>query len=142
MIVAVLALVLVWQFAFPTGILPARAALLDDQEGIKPGGEIGTVFGTAGEPTSIQAVVANVIRVFLGLLGIIFVVLIVLAGYKWMTAMGDSGKVDEAREQLSTAVIGLAIILAAYGITIFVMSRALKATNTPTTVPELQTSVF
>jgi len=106
----------------------ASAALLDDQEGF--GTEIPQAFGsTSGAPMDIRVVVANVIRVFLGLLGILFLTLIVLAGYKWMMAQGDESKVTEAKEQLRTSIIGLAIILAAWGVTIFVLNSILKATD-------------
>lgn len=113
-----------------TAALPARADLLSDQAGLD---EIGTkAFGSTGEPTDIRVIVANVIRVFLGLLGIIFLFLLVLGGYKWMTAMGDASKVDEAKQQLQTAVIGLVIILAAYSITVFVVNCAVRAVNNDT----------
>lgn len=105
-----------------------NAALLDDQEGFKT--EIPQAFNSgSGAPTDIRVVVARVISVFLGLLGIMFVVLIVLAGYKWMMAQGDESKVTEAKDQLSTSVIGLAIILAAWGLTVFVFNSILKATD-------------
>lgn len=90
----------------------------------------GQAFNATDEPTDIRVIIGRVIRVFLGLLGIVFVVLIVLAGYKWMSAAGDSGKVDEAKDQLQTGAIGLLIVLAAYGVTIFVFRAILIATNT------------
>jgi len=111
-------------------VLPqtASAGLWEDQEGMTT--DIGTTFGsTSGTPMDIRVVVAKVISVFLGLLGIIFVALIVLAGYKWMMAQGDESKVTEAKDQLRTSVIGLAIILAAWGITTFVTCAVLKATD-------------
>lgn len=111
-------------------VLPqnVQADLLSDQEGLTS--DIGPkAFNSTGAPTDIRAVVAKVISVFLGLLGIMFVALIVLAGYKWMMAQGDESKVTEAKEQLRTSIIGLAIILASWGITIFVMNTVLKATD-------------
>jgi uncharacterized membrane protein YjgN (DUF898 family) len=105
----------------------ASAALWDDQEGME---DVSTSFGvTSSAPRDIRVIIAQVIGVFLGLLGILFLALIVLAGYKWMMAQGDSSKVDEAKEQLRTSAIGLVIILAAWGITIFVLNSILKATD-------------
>jgi hypothetical protein len=69
-------------------------------------------------------VVAGIIKVFLSLLGIIFIFLIVTAGYKYMTADGDEAKVEEALERIKTAVIGLIIIVSAYAITAFVFKNA------------------
>lgn len=69
---------------------------------------------------TVGSVIAMVIGAFLGLLAIIFIILILIAGYKWMTAGGNEEKVKEAKTQLQHAVIGLAIIIMAYAITNFV----------------------
>lgn len=71
----------------------------------------------------IASVVALVIQAFLGLLGIIFVVLIVIAGNKWMNARGNEEKVEEAQETIRRAIIGLIITVSAYAITYFVFSN-------------------
>lgn len=60
--------------------------------------------------------IGRVINVFLSLLGIIFVILIITAGYNWMTAAGDAAKVDKAKSTIWRAVIGLIIIVGAYAI--------------------------
>lgn len=65
-------------------------------------------------------IVATVIKAALSLLAVIFIVLIILAGFKWMTAQGNEENVKQAQETLKTAIIGLIIVLAAYGITFFV----------------------
>lgn len=71
----------------------------------------------------VATIVATAIRAFIGLLGIIFVVLIVASGYNWMTAGGDEAKITKAKNTISRAVIGLVIVLAAYSITFFVFSN-------------------
>lgn len=78
---------------------------------------------------TIGAAVATAIKAFLGLLGIIFIFLMVLAGYHWMTAAGDEQKVTKAKDTIRTAVIGLIIIVAAYSITYFVLSALGKSTT-------------
>ena len=72
--------------------------------------------------SSMTGIIATVVKAFLGLLGIIFLVLIIYAGYEWMTAQGDEEKVTKAKDTLQRAVIGLIIIIAAYSITYFVFS--------------------
>lgn len=72
--------------------------------------------------TSLSGIVAIVIKAFLGLLGIIFLVLIIYAGFEWMTAQGDEEKVTKAKDTLTRAIIGLVIIIAAYSITYFVFN--------------------
>jgi hypothetical protein len=64
--------------------------------------------------------VATVISAFLSLLGIIFLIIMILAGYNWMTAGGNEEKVNLAKSRISRAIIGLIIIVSAYAITYFV----------------------
>lgn len=73
--------------------------------------------------TTVGNVVAAFIKGFLGLLGVIFVILIVVAGFNWMTAGGDEEKIKKATQTISRAVIGLIIIVAAYAITYFVFAN-------------------
>jgi len=79
--------------------------------------------------STIGSIMATVIKAFLGLLGIIFIFLMVLAGYHWMTAAGDEQKVTKAKDTIRTAIIGLIIIVAAYSITYFVFQALGSATS-------------
>jgi hypothetical protein len=76
-----------------------------------------------------RAIVASVIRVILGFLGIVAVVIILLGGFKWMTAGGNKDKVSEARKLIISGVVGLVIIMAAFGIAQFVINSLMSATN-------------
>ncbi len=72
--------------------------------------------------TDIRLVVARVIRSALALLGIVFLILVLYAGYLWMTAGGNEEKIGSAKKILINATVGLIIILTAYGIVTYVMS--------------------
>lgn len=74
-------------------------------------------------------IAASVIRILLGFLGMIAVVIILLGGFKWMTAGGNDEKVGEARKLIIQGAVGLLIILAAFGIANFVINSLLTATN-------------
>ncbi|MBN1326019.1 hypothetical protein JW977_03525 [Candidatus Falkowbacteria bacterium] len=67
-------------------------------------------------------VVAMVINLFLGLVGAMFVVLIIYGGFLYMTAAGTTEKVQKAKKIIIYAVIGLLIVAAAYSITYFISS--------------------
>jgi len=56
----------------------------------------------------------------LSFIGVVFMVLIIAAGFKWMTSGGNQTKVDKAKDLLIAAVIGLVIVLSAYAITAFI----------------------
>lgn len=76
-----------------------------------------------------RTMVAQLINVVLTLLGIVAVIIVLLGGFKWMTAAGNEDKVAEAKKLLGAGVIGLVIILAAWGISRFVLNSLFKATG-------------
>ena len=68
----------------------------------------------------IETIVSTIIKAVLSLLGIIFVGLIIMAGFRWMTASGNEENITKAKSTLKQAIIGLLIVLAAYAITDFI----------------------
>ena len=70
--------------------------------------------------STIGGVMAVVIKAFLSILGILFLVLVILGGFYWMTAGGDEQKMTKAKDILKKAIIGLIIIVSSYAITAFV----------------------
>jgi len=60
---------------------------------------------------------------------LIAVVIILIGGFRWMTAGGNEDKVGQARKTIFAGIIGLAIILFAWGITIFVVQQLGKASG-------------
>ena len=94
--------------------------------GVGPGGgqsasDIG--LGTA----NLRTVVVQLVRSVIGFLGIIAVIVIIWGGFKWMTAGGDSGKVDAAKKLIIQGIVGLVIILLAFAIAEFVISTLIQA---------------
>ena len=77
--------------------------------------------------TDLDDAVVDLINVLLGFLGLIAVVIILICGFRWMTAGGNEDKVAEARKTIFAGIIGLAIILFAWGITTFVVEQLGKA---------------
>lgn len=65
----------------------------------------------------------NLVRLLMTFLGIIAVVIILLGGFKWMTAAGNEDKVAEAKKIISAGIIGLVIILSAFLIVNFVITN-------------------
>lgn len=76
-----------------------------------------------------RVTIAKIIRLLLGFLGIIAVVLILYAGFIWMTSGGNDEKISKAKAILKNAVIGLAIILASFGIVAFILKQLIGATG-------------
>jgi hypothetical protein len=62
-------------------------------------------------------------------LGVIFLILVLYAGYLWMTVGGDSKQIDSAKAMLRNAVIGLVVIMSAWAITSFIFGSLSNATD-------------
>lgn len=120
-------LVVLFSFSMCTPVLADLFNPVDQGTGPYLGLEYGQATGLGH--ADIRFTVANIIVVALGLLGTVSVVLMLYAGFKWMTAGGNEENVKEAQNIIKYAVIGLAIILSAYAITRFVMSSLFKATT-------------
>ena len=77
----------------------------------------------------LAGILAVTIQVILGFLGIVFLVLTLMAGFKWMTSQGNEKTIEEAKGSLKNSIIGLLIVLAAYGITLAVFNYLPFATG-------------
>ena len=68
----------------------------------------------------ISKFLGTIVSVFLSLLGVIFIGLMIYAGYNWMTAQGEEEKVTKAKDTIRQSIIGLVLVIAAYAIWLFV----------------------
>jgi len=71
----------------------------------------------------LMPMIGTAISIILGVLGVILVLIVIYAGFWWMTAQGDEKKVEKAKKMIYNAIIGLVIIFAAYAITNFVLDQ-------------------
>lgn len=91
-------------------------------------GQVGSNAGIQSDRTLPQ-IVGQIINIILGFLGIVLLLLILYAGFLWMTAGGDEEKIKSARGYISSAVIGLIIIVAAFAISNFVLGSLVNVTQ-------------
>jgi uncharacterized protein YpmB len=77
--------------------------------------------------TDVRIFIAKIIRVALGMLGIIFVVIMLFAGFEWMTAGGNDEKVSQAKKRIYSGAIGLLIIFTSFSLTNFVINKLVNA---------------
>lgn len=80
----------------------------------------GVIGYETGSKASPEKIIPEIIKIILSFLGIIFLILIIIGGYQWMTAGGNEEVIKKARTRIINAVIGLAIVLLAYAITYFI----------------------
>ncbi len=73
----------------------------------------------------------RIINILFSFLGIIAVVLIIYAGFLWLTAGGEEEKTKQGTTLLFQAFIGLIIVLAAWIIAYFIIDQLIKAIIIP-----------
>ncbi|MDD5040321.1 MAG: hypothetical protein PHY34_04190 [Patescibacteria group bacterium] len=83
--------------------------------------ELGTTFGLGS--ADLESTVINIIQWILGFLGLIAVIFILYGGFMWMTAAGNEDRVSTAKKIITSAVIGLIVVLLAWAIVIFVVNQ-------------------
>ncbi|MBI2644638.1 hypothetical protein HYW94_00465 [Candidatus Uhrbacteria bacterium] len=78
-------------------------------------------IGNAGVKQDPRKVIKNIINVVMGFLGMLAVLVILYAGFRWMTAAGNKEHVEAAHKMLTNGVIGLVIIFSAWTLAQFVI---------------------
>ena len=79
-------------------------------------GHIGIKMSNAGA----LGAVGLVISVALSLLGVVFLILMIYGGFVWMNSRGNEQDVEKAKNIIRNSIVGLLIVVAAYGITVFI----------------------
>ncbi len=106
-------------FVFFSFVVPVLAQGLQGAD--KP---LSTVASKAGvTEKKIENVVGTGINAALSLVGLIFLILMVYAGYLWMTARGEEETIKKSQKIIISTIIGLVITLSAYAITKFITGR-------------------
>ncbi len=95
------------------------AQLLNDTSGLSS--MTNSVAQTANfNNTSISVIIASTIKIILSFLATVFIILMIVAGFRWMNSQGNEEQITQAKDTIRTAIIGLIIVLAAYAITYFI----------------------
>jgi hypothetical protein len=97
---------------------PAAAQIINAKTAGDFTNGVGVAAGFA--PITIGKIIATVIQVVLSILALIFLILAVLSGFRWMTAAGNEEQIKKAQNTIQAAIIGLIIVLAAWAITYFI----------------------
>lgn len=94
-----------------------RAAKISDSvnEKIKPFENEGLVSG------NVQTVAGTIIKTALGIVGSLALVMFIYGAFQWMTAGGESKKIDSAKKTFVWSVIGLLLVFFSYAILTFII---------------------
>ena len=107
-------------FLLIIALVPSVSYAQGLKDALKKVQPIGQATGSEGDIANITGTIVNAA---LTLIGLIFLILMVYAGYLWMTARGDETQVEKAQEIVRGTVIGLVIVISAYAITVFITRK-------------------
>jgi mannose/fructose/N-acetylgalactosamine-specific phosphotransferase system component IID len=88
-------------------------ATVDSYQPLGGVGKIGDVSAPATSALKLTGILSGVIGFLTVVAVIYFIIQIILAGYGWITAGEDSGKLKEAQQKVTNSVLGLFIALIA-----------------------------
>lgn len=110
-------------------------------------------LGVNPKPANAVTQLDNTISTIIGVLTLIafiyFVIQVILAGYSFISGQGDEKKIESARKRLTNGILGITIVVVAFGITallatllglgnIFNLNTNPLFNNEPYNVDELQ----
>jgi len=81
-------------------------------------------YGTA----SLPQVIGRVVTIVLSLMALIAIVIIIVAGFQWMTSGGSEDKIKAAKKLMGSAMVGLIIIIFAYAVAKFIIDKLVVVT--------------
>lgn len=80
-----------------------------------------------GGTSDVTILTGQIIGTALSMIGIVFFILMIYSGLRWMTARGNSELTQKAQDTIIAATIGMVVVLASYAITTFVFGALPKA---------------
>lgn len=120
-----LALVFLGAIFLGSIVFPAQAAQSSynfiEDSGVKSLAEK-TGYSTGPNNQSPEYYIGLILSIIFSLLGLVFMILTIYAGVKWMTAQGNTSQIDQAKDTITRAIIGLVICMVSYGLTFFIVN--------------------
>lgn len=119
-----------WLFVFFLIFVPVMTIQAYEIPGLE---KTAGVAGINRYPTNPEEAVTRIIQWVLSFVGVIFLILMIVGGFKWMTSGGNQETINNARRTVASAAIGLIIVLSAYAITVYLGSIFANTTVVPST---------
>lgn len=120
MLLALTAIMIIPYFVFAQNTAAATAVAIDKTASSNPMTMLKTIgeksFNKQTNENTFVEIAGLVVNIALSILGVIFIVLMIIAGYTWMMASGNEQKVTESKSTIKRAIIGLIIVLASWAI--------------------------
>lgn len=112
-------------FLLPSLVMAANPSLSFDPLW----GGYGNLNDTGLGTTDPVVIVAQIVNVFLRLLGLLSVLFMLYGGWIWIWARGNDEEITRAKDIIRGSIIGLIVILSSYGIMQWVFYYLTEITN-------------
>lgn len=110
-------------------LVPATAGAVSNWKSDYGFDDLNNMHGYNANTPDLKATAVNIVNLVLGFLGLIAVVIILIGGFKWMTSGGSEEKVSASKKLLFAGLIGLIIILLAWGIATWVVGSVYNVSS-------------
>lgn len=94
-------------------ILASNTETIDLGGTIRGAGPLGKLGEVADVPGAFEKQLSNLIGFITLLGGLFFVIYFLIAGFEWLQAGGDAGKIEKAKGRMTNAAIGLLVMVLA-----------------------------
>lgn len=91
--------------------LAATPLLAQETINLRPGGDFDAV-----QNLTVAGLVGGAIKLVLVIASLVFFFILVIGGIRWIVSGGDKGQTENARNQITAALVGLVIVFAAWAI--------------------------
>ncbi len=88
--------------------------------------KVGLTTKSGEAQVSLPVFIGRIIYYALGFIGVIFLLLAILAGIRWMLAGGNEETVAKAKSSLLNAALGALVALSSYAITYFIVDKIIR----------------
>jgi len=127
-------LIILILFLALSGFLVEKKAAFAQMQGLEQTAKI--AFNSDNLETRPEVIIGKIIEIILSIMGIVLVVLMIAGGFMWMASAGNPEQVTKAKELMTSAFIGLIIVILSYSISHFVINRLSTVTEqAPIEVP-------
>jgi len=108
-------------------LVKANVITSDLSAHLNQAGHISGPYNASTNETSMSRTAGIVVKTFLSLLGVIFMLLVIYGGFTYMNARGEEEKVNKGLAIIRYAIIGLIIITLSYAIWSLIIENYLTA---------------
>ncbi|MBU2542308.1 pilin [Patescibacteria group bacterium] len=127
---------------FGAFVLTFSVQAVDLTEQVKGQLKAGAAKAEMGVALRPQVFITDLIMIALIVTGSLFIALVVYGGFLYVTSRGEEEKVKKGKNIITMAIIGLAIVLFSYSITMFIGTKLTGNKVSPSGAPSVKIDTF